>query len=332
MSTAKFTGNMVYAELKAASLNATFYATDAHSRTGEARVVPRDLRQWLARLRLLEGVPFAYIVADSELLPPESVRFFYLDRNWTDALVQGALSVGTLNSSDRAQLEPLYGQVRTEIDQEERDVRLPGGEAVQRGPAGTITGFLMRSRAVSGWPGMHVRAYAREVVGDEEIVPESHPDRIKLLRLERLAPAVLFCLFDGIPQLVHLEEPRQGLQFGVHLKPVGDTAMYTASVQARDRNTSKDVGPPDVPMNISFRPGSPGVLNLRQTAKTFVDTNVTNTAPTLDGAEFALQMIRFPYRQVFGRIDDRPQIGEVFRPTVGLMLSDFEATFRRNVP
>jgi hypothetical protein len=37
------------------------------------------------------------------------------------------------------------------------------------------------------------------VVGDEE----SHPDRIKLLRLERLAPAVLFCLFDGIPQMVH---------------------------------------------------------------------------------------------------------------------------------
>src|SRR5262245_20369131 len=195
MSMAKFTGDKVYAELKEAAQVSTLYATDTHSRTGEARVVPRDLRQWLARLRLLEGVPFAYVVADSELLPPESVRFFYLDRNWTDALVQGALSVGTLNSSDRAQLEPLYRQVRTEIDQEERDVRLPGGEAVQRGPAGTITGFLMRSRAVSGWPGMHVRAYAREVVGDEEIVPESHPDRIKLLRLERLAPAVLFCLF-----------------------------------------------------------------------------------------------------------------------------------------
>ena len=55
------------------------------------RVVPRELRGWLARLRLLEGVPFSYLVADEQLLPRESIRFFYLDRAWTDALVQGAL-------------------------------------------------------------------------------------------------------------------------------------------------------------------------------------------------------------------------------------------------
>ncbi len=33
---------------------------------------------------------------DSALLPEESIRWFYLDRRWTDALVQGALSVGTV--------------------------------------------------------------------------------------------------------------------------------------------------------------------------------------------------------------------------------------------
>ena len=49
-------------------------------------------------LRLLEQVPFCYLVPDSLLLPPESIRFFYVDRNWTDALIQGALSVGTVNS------------------------------------------------------------------------------------------------------------------------------------------------------------------------------------------------------------------------------------------
>ena len=54
-------------------------------------VVPGELRRFLARLRLLHGVPFCYLVPDAELLPPESIRFFYLDRAWTDALVQGAL-------------------------------------------------------------------------------------------------------------------------------------------------------------------------------------------------------------------------------------------------
>lgn len=330
MTTAKFTGNAVLAGLKDANTLHVAYATDAHTRTGESRITPRDLRQWLARLRLLEGVPFAYLVADSELLPPESIRFFYLDRNWTDALVQGALSVGTLNSADRAQLETLYGDVRRELDEEERDVRLPGGEAVQRGAAGTITGFLLRSRAVSGWPALHVRAYAREVVGDKEIIPESHPDRIKLLRLERLAPAVLFALFDGIPRLVHLEEPRQGIQFGVNLTAVGNTANYSASVEARDRNTSADIpGEPELP--ISFRPGAPGVLNLRQTCQTFINRASTHTGPAVDGAEFALEMIRFPYRQVFGRINDTPKIEEVFRPTIGYSLVDFKQKFLGNI-
>ena len=60
------------------------------------------MRSWLGRLRLLEGVPFANLIADAELLPPESIRWFYLDRRWTDALVQGALSVGTVNSDDPA--------------------------------------------------------------------------------------------------------------------------------------------------------------------------------------------------------------------------------------
>lgn len=334
MSMAKVTEGMVLTELKEASKLQELYATDTHTRTGEDRIVPRDLRQFLARLRLLEGVPFAYLVADSELLPPESIRFFYLDRNWTDALVQGALSAGTLNSADRAQLEPLYGAIRRELDEEERDVRLPGGEKVQRGEAGTVTGFLLRSRAVSGWPGMHVRAYRRDVVRDREIVPESHPDRVKLLRLERLAPAVLFCLFDGIPQLVHLEEPRQGIQFGVRLKAVQRTGNYSAYIPARDRNTSKDVNeadPDSVPIPIAFRPGAPGVLNLRRTAQNIVNEATTNTGPAVDGAEFALEMIRFPYRQVFGRITATPQISEVFRPTIGYTLSDFKAVFQENV-
>lgn len=331
MNSSKITGASMMQELKEATLAHTPYATDQHSRTGEDRIVPRDLRQWLARLRLLEAVPFAYLVADSELLPPESIRFFYLDRNWTDALVQGALSTGTLNSADRAQLEQLYGDVRRELDEEERDVRLPGGESMQRGAAGVVTGFLLRSRAVSGWPGIHVRAYSREVVGDEEIVGEDHPNRLKLLRLERLAPAVLFALFDGIPQLVHVEEPRQGLQFGVRLEAVGDSGNYRAFIIARDRNTSADV-PGDPHLPISFRRNAPGVLDLTRTAQTFVSTPATHTGPALDGAEFALQMIRFPYRQVFGRITSTPQIEEVFRPTIGYKLRDLERTFRENVP
>src|SRR5215210_8102987 len=89
--------------------------------------IPQELRSWLVRLRLLEGVPFANLVADTELLPPESIRWFYLDRRWTDALVQGALSVGTVNSDDRTHLGAQYPAIRDELDQEERNYRRQPG-------------------------------------------------------------------------------------------------------------------------------------------------------------------------------------------------------------
>lgn len=303
--------------------------------TGADRITPLPVREWLGRLRLLEAVPFNNLVADSELLPLESIRFFYVDRAWTDALVQGALSVGTVNTSDRAQLEALYPSIRSEIDEQERLVRLPGSEPRQVGEAAQLTGFLLRSRAVSGWPGLQVRAYRREVGHDEDIIPESHPDRLKLLRLERLAPAVLLALFDGVPEVVHVEEPRQGIQFGVRLEAQAGGNTFSSTVRARDVRTSTDVEP-TLPMPISFRAGSPGVLDLRACAETFLGTAAThmNDDNRLSGAEFALQMIRFPYRQVFGDPDspNTAEKSDVFRPTLGRHLAGLLQIFEARLP
>jgi len=302
-----------------------------HDPDDGAHVVPGELRRFLARLRLLHGVPFSYLVADSDLLPIESIRFFYLDRAWTDALIQGALSVGTVNSSDRVQLESLYPRVRDEVDEEERRVRLPGGEAVQQGAAGPVTGFVLRSRAVSGWPGLHVRAYRQELGGpDDAVIPESDPRRIKLLRMERLAPAVMFVLFDGIPAVVHIEEPRQGIQFGVHLNPTNDPNRFTSTTTARAGDTTLDVVPKvDVP--VPFRPGSPGVIDILALNTALINTAGTKIGPAVDAAEFALEMIRFPYRQVFGdpSLGGPPPIELVFVPSISVakLRISFEEVF-----
>jgi hypothetical protein len=180
-----------------------------------------------------------------------------------------------------------------------------------------MTGFVLRSRAVSGWPGLHVRAYRDDTVADDAVVPESDPGRLKMLRLERLAPAVLLALFDGVPAVVHIEEPRQGIQFGVRLESVA-TNQFRAFVFARNRNTSADVEP-DREMAVSFRSGSPGVIDFRRTAETFIATPGTNMGATMESAEYALQMIRFPYRQVFGDPGSAPPpVGSVFRPTISV--------------
>ncbi|MGY2907875.1 hypothetical protein [Bradyrhizobium sp. URHC0002] len=323
-----FEAATVIAEIKAMSFEYKAVVSERDQDAGKDCITPLAVRDWLARLRLLEGVPFNTIVADSELLPKESIRFFYLDRAWTDALVQGALSVGTVNSGDRAQLQTLYPAICDEIDAQERLVRLPGSEALQLGQAAQITGMLLRSRAVSGWPALQVRAYRREVGNDEDIIPESNPDRLKLLRLERLAPAVLLALFDGVPEVVHIEEPRQGVQFGVKLAPQGDGNSFSATVRARDIFTAKDVEPKKN-MPVSFRGGAPGVIDLKRTLDTF-----HNEASVHSGAEFALQMIRFPYRQVFGDPDspNSTEKQDVFRPTAAFNLAGLFAKFKDRFP
>ncbi|HTY26657.1 MAG TPA: hypothetical protein VMD51_00725, partial [Mycobacterium sp.] len=276
-------------------------------------VVPADILRALARLRLLEGVPFSYLVPDADLTPPETIRFFYLDRNATDALVQGALSVGTVNAVDRVQLAQLYPVVRDEVDEAERLVRMkdsdaPAVDAQGRpiGVAGPITGFVLRSRLVSGWPAMHVRAYATDTRPDDKTIPDmdTSPDRVRLLRMERLAPAVLFVLFDGVPAVVHIEEPRSGIQFGVRLDPAANPAQQTAVVTVRDvlhpNNGPLKVGGKARTVPVPFRAGSPGVINIKKLNDALKVVPGTNMGASVDSAEYAMQMLRFPLRQVFG--------------------------------
>lgn len=297
-------GLMLTAAVDAAK-NYAALITDNDPDDGE-HVVPGELRRFMARLRLLHGVPFSYLVPDAKLLPIESIRFFYLDRAWTDSLVMGALSVGTISSADRSQLEAVYPHIRDEVDEAERALRRPTGEKRLQAGSGTVTGFLLRSRVVSGWPNLHVRAYARDLLKDDALTTaaESAPERMKVLRLERLAPAVLLVLFDGVPAVVHIEEPRQGIQFGARLDPADPPANRRAKVHVRDCDNGNLV-PPVETMNatnsveVPFRPGAPGVLNLTA-LRDRLALKAPNSGGALEPNEYALQMLRFPYRQVFG--------------------------------
>jgi hypothetical protein len=311
----------------AAAKNYAEIVTDRDPDDGK-HVVPGELRRFMARLRLLHGVPFSYLVPDADLLPVESIRFFYIDRAWTDALMQGALSVGTITSADRAQLEAVYPHIRAEVDEAERTIRQPRGEKLLKAGSGTITGFIMRSRVVSGWPNLHVRAYSRDLLADDALTTaaESDPNRMKVLRMERLAPAVLLVMFDGVPAVVHIEEPRQGIQFGARLDPEDPPANRRAKVHVRDCNTGNPVPPLDDfttgnSVDVPFRPGAPGVINIAALRQRLAAT-APNSGGTLEPNEYALQMLRFPYRQVFG--DPKNLEGQRFydldrfKATVGL--------------
>lgn len=258
---------------------------------------PATVVDWLARLRLLYGVPFAYLVPEEALLPKESIRFFYVNRNWTDAAVDGALSVGAATTRDRARLEALHADVRDAVDRHERKVwAKDADQRPMQGDGGeVVTGFLLRSRAVSGWPALHVRAHRQ---GAE----------VQLLRMERLAPAVLLVLMDGVPDGVEIEEPRSGIQFGVkEPDPAVGDAPNSRWVVVRDPANGKRV-------KVPFRTGSPGVIDVAE-LRGRLEKEIDPDPPDVVGAgEMALQLLQFPFQQIFGA--PAGGMGKVFRVTI----------------
>ncbi|MDM0043058.1 hypothetical protein QTH91_01055 [Variovorax dokdonensis] len=287
---------------------------DAPSREAQ---MPPYMESFLSHLRLLIGVPFDYLVPDARLLPIESIRFFYVDRSWTDRLVDGAIAVGKVGSREQAHHQARASYVVRQLDITERHVR-----DLQRrrlvfddlaklelpGPADVVTGFLMRSRAVSGWPQMDVRAYRFAGTVSETNPPRNFdPDdpaiknkQLETLRLERLAPGVLLALFQGVPNFVMCEEPHHGIQFGVNNNDGQLTALRRDAAGVALEHTA--------PIPIPLRQGGLRVLAVSEirrrmeAARTTVVNGVPASPqmPVQDGAgNFAIAMLDRPWRQRF---------------------------------
>ena len=183
----------------------------------EARIA-----KWLAGLWRLEGLPFDVLVPDARMLPPGSIRFFYVDRNVLDAMFDGALSICIHSGLDRAV----------------QAARRPAlGVNVVEQPQAPVAGFLLRSPVVSGWPGLRVNVYS-DAEKKSPIVP---------MRVARLGSDVLICLLPAVPSVITLGEPHEGLRFGmlddgIHLRRVdGQTGTLVGGqpLPARMRNGSR---------------------------------------------------------------------------------------------
>lgn len=273
--------------------------------------IPPALADWLARLRLLYGVPFNYLVPHESLLPQESVRFFYIDRAFLDRLVDGALSVGKTGTKEEAHHHGVKPALHARLDLEEQVYRRRlRSEHVDEDliVRGELTGLLLRSEAVSGWPGLEVKAYAG---ADEKSA------KLRLLRMDRLAPDILICIFRGVPQTVDIEEPREGLQFGFDMKPGGIINKFDQvpkfnppsfwvnlrhTYDAAAGTQVADKAQVQVPMRDATR-RVVDVKGLRNAVAAGIAAHpdrahmMKGAAP--NGSELAVQLLQFPYRQRF---------------------------------
>jgi hypothetical protein len=265
-------------------------------------VLTDELAIWLAQLTLLYGVPTEYLAPDIRLLPLESIRFFYLDRNWLDRLVDGALSAGVLSTRDDVFNELFFEDIYKQIDNFQIRLRsiLRGEDSAKFDTTGgTISGFIFRSQVVSGWPGIEVNGYKGET-------------QLNILRMDRLSPNVLLCLFYDVPDRVDFIEPAEGLHFGisresganeftVSLRGLGFPASkpYPAGEQIPD--TSVPGGFLTVTGQLRGGAGQePGVLNIyNATDDNSLVNLITNKMPagalengTLTPGGFAIQLTK----------------------------------------
>ena len=151
---------------------------------------PAELTAWIDGLRLLQGVPFKYLIPDERMLPPESIRFFAVDPQWIDALLDGALSLARLP---------------TEHQQCCQDAEKA---LIESSPACTVTGFLLRSTAVAGWPGLNVAA-----TGVDSQEKADQP--LGLYRQEQLSPSILLYLFKGRITSLSVQQPPETLHLSI---------------------------------------------------------------------------------------------------------------------
>ncbi|MEW9518166.1 hypothetical protein [Streptomyces tubercidicus] len=248
------------------------------------------VRNRLLDLRNLTGVPFAHLVPDTRMLPTESLRFFYVDANWTATLLDGALSVGLAHTFDLTSDDLVFG---------------PTGVAPLPPQATPVTGLLLRSELVSGWPALEVRPYRNPRTTEGETA-------LRVLRREALADDILLVLVEGVPGRVELAEPQQGVHFGIDEPEEGgsDDPVDDGIIRLRQIDP-KSPTPVGQETGAQF-PTQPGLRSFLRTAGTAGPDTVLNVAALADGlkgalslnrpltpSEFAIQMINAAQRRTF---------------------------------
>jgi hypothetical protein len=258
--------------------------------------LPDPLREWLTRLMLLYGVPVNYLVPDEGMLPPESIRFFYLDMNWVDAMIDGAFSIGSnlvpeANSASQNVDRALKPSVRAKVNANAGAIRAKAfGQPAPVPSLKVISGFLLRSELVQGYPGIGVNAYPQGGTPDGG----GNVVLLDILRLEQLGPQsdTIICLIDGDAVQVDVHEPPEGLHYGI------DSYNYSNGVVEATKmiHTFERVGSvvkmsknavPLEDFNTSFRTASPRSLMMTTVANLL---SAANKGQKIDSSEMGFEM------------------------------------------
>lgn len=212
--------------------------------------MPDNLKEYADELRLLKGVPLTYLLTEASDLPEESIRFFHLDINWTDALLDGAFSIGRVCARDavwdrttlkRAGENRHYADMprirRMHANHREHVLKWDAAGGVPEDYR-LVSGFLLRSRLVGEKKGLYLYGYDR-TGAPKDLMDDGTP--LPVLRMETIADNLLLALFHGEVYQIMIEEPKTGLRFGASSTDIS-TGRITRSMDLRSAQDSAELG------------------------------------------------------------------------------------------
>ena len=129
--------------------------------------------------------------------------------NWTQSLIDGALSLGRATTADLKLDEESQQSLHIKTDQTARQIRknpdpgLPAEDGEKS--LAMITGILIRSDIIVNWPGLEVAAYSDVEAGS----------KLALIRMHRLSDTILLCLFEGELARIDVHPPAEGLHYSI---------------------------------------------------------------------------------------------------------------------
>lgn len=264
--------------------------------TRRARVnlpaIPDIVAQFIGQLRLLNGIPFDWLVPHEAMLPTESFRLFSVDPNWIEALVDGAFSIGRATEGERQADKAHYTDLVKRSANAARKMRVNDRPNLARAkqarsgePLQQMTGMLLRSQLVPGWPRLNINGYS-DTQGTTE-VPK--------LRMVTLSQDVMLCLFDGTVAMVAIHEAPEQLHCGVEMKSgAASTTLraVTGPNPGQQYLTDPKGGPASAVVPLRADGQTLQVADAAASVLTKLNTDFSQNITDFTSAEFALEFIK----------------------------------------
>jgi hypothetical protein len=240
------------------------------------------VQAWILDRLFLASIPSHYLITDPLYLPKESIRFFHIDSNWMDCLVDGALSIANhMSDTDDLLRDSIKRKLNAYLNS---NLSSP---PTQHYPQVPRYGFYLRSAVVAVFPDLRVDVpYADDPAQSETI----RSGRSPVLYQKNVAKDILLVLLDRLPDSselykIKISQPSHQQRFSI-----GDL-LTPSSVEFLFRRIypeaifDADTGKLDVPKDHLHEISPPQTFNITD------DPNLT--PPVYDWNSQCLKMPAF---------------------------------------